>query len=123
LRQILLVLSCATAFVLTVGLSAASAVSHNITTVVGTGTASYSGDGGPATQAQISVPVSVVALRDGGYLVFQQGGSAVRRVLPDETITTVAGSGTTGYTGDGGPAMQATLNAPSGGAMTADGGY
>jgi hypothetical protein len=108
LRRILLLLSCATALGLTVGLPVAFA-SHNITTVVGDGTAAWTGDGGPASQAEIAVPVSVVALPDGGYLIFQQGAGVVRRVRADGTITTVAGNGTAGYTGDGKPATQAEL--------------
>lgn len=69
------------------------------------------------------MPIGVTALPDGGYLIASQGGSVVRRVHPDGTIATVAGSGTTGYTGDGGPATSATMNSPTSAAMTADGGY
>lgn len=108
------------------GATSAAGQSHNISTVAGDGSAGAPGavgDGGPASQAQISVPVSVKVLPDGGYLIFHQGGSLVRRVLPDGTITTVAGNGTAAYTGDGGPATSASMNAPSGGAVTADGGY
>ena len=111
------------ALVLAAGAPAAAAQSHNISTVAGTGTSGNSGDGGPPAQATVSTPVSVVALPDGGYLIFQQGFSEVRRVAASVTITKVAGSGSVGFTGDGGPATQATMNAPSGGAMTADGGF
>jgi hypothetical protein len=113
----------ATVVILAFGASAAHAQSFNISTVAGTGTSGTNGDGGPATQADLGVPVGVKTLPDGGYLIFQQGGSLVRRVLPDGTITRVAGNGTAGYSGDGGPATQAMLNAPAGGAMTADGGF
>jgi NHL repeat len=102
---------------------AASAQSHNISTIAGTATGGNTGDGGPAAQAELAVPVGVTPMPDGGYLIFQQGGGVVRRVLPDGTITTVAGNGTAGNSGDGGPATSAQLNIPSGGGPTADGGY
>ena len=121
--RLFLPLSCATALVLAFGASAAAAQSHNISTVAGTGAGGFGGDGGPAGQAQIAGPVGGTALPDGGYLIFQQGSSVVRRVLPDGTITRIAGNGSTAYGGDGGPAPSAALNIPSGGAMTADGGY
>jgi hypothetical protein len=102
---------------------AAAAQSHNISTVAGTGNTTNTGDGGPAGQADVVSPVSVRTLPDGGYLIFQQGYSLVRRVRADGTITTVAGNGTAAYSGDGGQATAASLDAPSGGSMTADGGY
>lgn len=83
-----------------------------ITTVVGTGVPSYSGDGGPATAARIEAPRSVAALPDGGFLIPDTGNDRIRRVWPDGTITTVAGNGVRGYSGDGGPATQAALSLP-----------
>ncbi len=115
-------LVCATAAALACGAPAAGAATNNIFTVVGDGTAGGSGDGGPASAAQTSVPVSVVGLPDGGYLIFQQGLSLVRRVSPTGIISTVAGNGTAGFGGDGGPATAAAMNAPSGGTLTPDGG-
>jgi hypothetical protein len=105
------------------GAIGAAAQTNNIVTVAGTGTAGYSGEGGPATAADLSVPVAVRSMPDGGYLIFNQGGSVVRRVFPDGTIRTVAGNGSAGFTGDTGPATSASMNAPSGGDRTADGGY
>lgn len=95
----------------------------NITTVAGPGVAGTPGDGGPANQAYIPTPIGVTALPDGGYLIAHQGDPAIRRVLPDGTITTVAGNGVAGYSGDGGPATSASLNAPSAAVPTPDGGY
>jgi hypothetical protein len=123
MRKLLASLACAVALVLVCGAATAAGPTSNISTVAGTGTAGYSGDGGPATAAQLGVPVSVEALPDGGYLTFEQGGGVMRRVSPDGIITTIAGNGAAGYTGDGGPATSASMNAPSGGEMTADGGY
>jgi Fibronectin type III domain/NHL repeat len=96
-----------------------------ITTVAGTGTPSYSGDGGPATEAGLYAPSGVAALPDGGYLIADTGNSRVRRVSPTGTITTVAGTGTPGFSGDGGPATGAQLgqNSPYSVAVTADGGF
>ncbi len=90
----------------------ASAATNVISTVAGNGTAGFSGDGGPATASELNTPLSVSPTPDGGYLITDQGNSSVRRVAPDGTITTVAGNGTAGFSGDGGPATQAELNAP-----------
>jgi hypothetical protein len=115
--------TCLSVLTLAPGAPVAGAQSHNISTVAGDGAAGTGGDGGPATQAQLGGVVGVTVLADGSYLVWQQGGSVLRRVLPDGTITLVAGNGGSGFSGDGGPATSAALNIPSGGAATADGGY
>ncbi len=94
-----------------------------ITTVAGTGTAGFSGDGGPATSAKINAPRGVVALPDGGFLIPDSNNQRVRRVSPNGTITTVAGNGVQGYSGDGGPATQAKLNIPFGVSPLPDGGF
>jgi hypothetical protein len=96
-----------------------------ITTVAGTGTPSYSGDGGPATAAGLFAPSGVAAMPDGGFLIADTGNSRVRRVSPAGTITTVAGTGTPGFSGDGGLATAAQLgqNSPYSVAVTADGGF
>jgi hypothetical protein len=83
-----------------------------ITTVAGTGTAGFSGDGGPATAAELDNPHNIVALPDGGVLIADTFNNRVRRVWPDGTITTVAGTGVSGFSGDGGPAAAAELNQP-----------
>jgi hypothetical protein len=93
-----------------------------ITTVAGTGAYAYSGDGGPATAAAIESPRGISALPGGGYLIPDTDNQRIRRVAPDGTITTVAGDGVRGYSGDGGPATQAELDEPFGAVATADGG-
>lgn len=94
-----------------------------IITVAGTGTFSgVTGDGGPATAAELDSPADVASTADGGFLIADEGGNRVRRISPAGTITTVAGTGDTGFSGDGGPATAATLEAPTGVAPTADGG-
>jgi hypothetical protein len=93
-----------------------------ITTVAGTGTRGISGDGGPATAAEIYDPQGVATMPDGGFLI-ADGDYVVRRVSPTGTISTVAGTGTPGFSGDGGPATAAQLTNPNAVAVTADGGF
>jgi hypothetical protein len=92
-----------------------------MSTVVGNGSATFGGDGGPASAAQIAFPYDVVAQPDGGYLIADVDNNRIRRVDPQGNITTVAGGG--GSVGDGGPATSAQLVKPSGIALTPDGGY
>ncbi len=94
-----------------------------IATVAGNGTAGSSGDGGEATDAQLEDPEGVAATADGGFLIADFGNDRVRRVSPGGTITTVAGNGTTGFSGDGGPATAAQLDGPVWVAATAGGGF
>jgi hypothetical protein len=94
-----------------------------ITTAAGTGVAGFSGDGGPAAAAQIDSPRGLAALPEGGYLIADTGNQRVRLVLPDGTITTVAGNGVRGFAGDGGPATEAELSNPFAIAPTGDGGF
>jgi sugar lactone lactonase YvrE len=92
-----------------------------ITTVAGTNTAGYSGDGGPATRAQLTSPAGVAVDRSGALYITEFGNNRVRRVGTDGTITTVAGTGIPGYSGDGGPATQAQLANPAGVAVDSAG--
>src|SRR4051794_13918374 len=94
-----------------------------ITTIAGPGTVGTSGDGGPASQAYIGSDVGVTALPDGSYLIAHQASAAVRHVAPDGTITTLAGNGTPGYSGDGGPATAAQLDGESVAVPDPRGGY
>jgi Fibronectin type III domain len=94
-----------------------------ITTVAGTGVQGFSGDGGPATAAQLNLPYSVAVTPDGGFLIADSGNRRVRRVSPTGIITTVAGTGVPGSSGDGGAATAAQLNDPTGLATTSDGGF
>jgi len=96
------------------------ALDGTITTLAGNGSATSSGDGGPATSAAVDSPGDL-ALDTAGNLFITSGafvgnGSAnvIRKVTPDGLITTVAGNGTAGYSGDGGLATNAALNAPEG---------
>ena len=93
-----------------------------ITTVAGTGVTGYSGDGGPAAQAQLAGPFGVAIGLDGTLYVADTVNNRVRRVGTDGVITTVAGDGTAGFAGDGGPARQAKLRKPRGLVVERDGG-
>jgi glucose/arabinose dehydrogenase len=92
-----------------------------ITTVAGTGEAGSSGDGGPATQAQLDAPTGVAVASDGTVYVAEQKGNRVRAIAPDGTIRTIAGTGASGFSGDGGKAAKAQLAAPTYLAIEPDG--
>lgn len=85
-----------------------------ITTVAGNGTVGFSGDGGPATSASLRGPASVAVDRAGNLFIADTYNERIRKVAPDGTITTVAGSGATDFSGDGGPATSAGFRDPCG---------
>ncbi len=86
-----------------------------ITTIAGTGVAGYSGNGGNAVSAQFNGPVDVFCDPTGDIFVSDQWNNVVRKVdVATGIITTVAGKGTPGYSGDGGIATNAQLNEPGG---------
>ena len=95
--------------------------SGTITTVAGT-TAGYTGDGHPAQTAQLDFPEGVAPTADGGYLISDNGNNVIRSVSPSGTITTIVGTGTPGYSGDGLPASAAELFDPEFVAITPPGG-
>lgn len=101
--------------VLFAGISApgwAQVPTFTITTVAGNGKAGSSGDGGPATSAELNGPRGVTEDIYGNLYIAEYNGQRVRKVTPTGTITTLAGNGTQGYSGDGGPATSAELNGP-----------
>ncbi len=90
------------------------ATSGLITTVGGNGFDQYSGDGGPAANAQLYQPVDVATNHGGNVYILDWADQAVRRDDPSGVITTVVGTGVSGFSGDGGPATSAQLNYPTG---------
>jgi len=92
-----------------------------ITTVAGNGNAGYSGDGGPATSAQLFAVYAVAVDTAGGIYIADYGNNRIRKVSTSGVITTVAGNGNPGYSGDGGPATTSQLNGPTGVAVDASG--
>lgn len=85
-----------------------------ITTVAGTGTAAYSGDGGPASAAKLSFPNYIYMSSSGDLFVTDNGNHVIRKISVAGTISTIAGNGIPGASGDGGPATAARLNYPAG---------
>ena len=94
-----------------------------ITTVAGTGSGGFSGDGGAATAARLTAPLSIAPLSDGSFLVADSGNGRIRKVSSSGVITTVAGTGIAAFSGDGGAATAAALNVPTDVQPTADGGF
>lgn len=94
-----------------------------ITTVAGNGTTGYTGDGFAATSAEMSAPSGGAMTADGGYLIAEANNNLIRRVAPDGTISTVAGSPGSGFSGDGGAATAAKLAFPFDVVAQPDGGY
>lgn len=83
-----------------------------IATIAGTGQPGYSGDGGPAVKAGLDNPFGVVRGPDRALYFCDTNNHVIRRVSPEGKISTVVGTGKRGYSGDGGPALQAGLNEP-----------
>ncbi|MFE4217160.1 RICIN domain-containing protein [Streptomyces sp. NPDC056844] len=86
----------------------------NISTIAGTVSSGFSGDGGQAASAKLDNPFSVVVDSTGALYIADYGNHAVRKVTADGVISTVAGIGTGGIDGDNGPAAAAQLKNPAG---------
>ena len=86
--------------------------SYTITTIAGSDAAS--GDGGPATEAQLTFPYGVATDADGSFYIADTENHRIRKVDAEGIITTFAGTGEEGFGGDGGPATAAQLNGPRG---------
>jgi sugar lactone lactonase YvrE len=84
-----------------------------IQTITGNGVAGYAGDGGPAAAAQIGFPTAVAVDLIGDIFIADSQNSRIRKISTNGSITTVAGNGTRGRAGDGGPATSAQLLSPS----------
>jgi len=111
---------------LVVGLAAGGAAlgaNDTISTVAGDGSGAFSGDGGQATAAGLRYPEGVAATADGGFLIADKENHRIRQVAPDGTISTVAGTGASGYNGDGIDATTAQLMSPEGVEPLLDGGF
>jgi sugar lactone lactonase YvrE len=91
------------------------------TVIAGTGTCGFSGDGGPAKSAELNDPNGIVFDADGNLYLADAANHRVRRIDKNGIITTVAGTGVSGYGGDGGPATRAQLSYPLGLGITSDG--
>jgi sugar lactone lactonase YvrE len=102
-------------------LNGSNVVNHIIATVAGNGSAAYAGDGGAATSASLNYPYGVAMDSSGNLYVADTGNNRIRRVDANGVITTVAGNGSGGYSGDGASATNASLNSPAGVGLDASG--
>ena len=91
------------------------------TVIAGAPTRDFAGDGGPATSARLRWPSSVAADTLGNLYIADRDNHRIRKVSPEGLILTIAGNGSPGFSGDGGPAISAQLNRPSGIAVDAVG--
>jgi hypothetical protein len=89
-----------------------SSADGTIHTVAGGGSPGFAGDGGPATSALFSNPREIAADFAGNVFIADTDNNRIRKILPDGTVTTIAGNGIKGFAGDGGPATSAALNGP-----------
>lgn len=94
-------------------LNAQSPPTFTISTVAGNGTVGFSGDGGSATVASFDTPLGVTMDAAGNLYVADFNNNRVRKISPDGTINTVAGTGVAGFGGDNGPALKALLYKPT----------
>lgn len=92
-----------------------------ITTIAGTGTPGFNGDNRPAISAALNYPSGIAVDRAGNIFITDQDNNRVRKIDTNGTITTVAGSGNHGFSGDGGPATNASMDGPSAVAVDAAG--
>ena len=92
-----------------------------MTTVAGNGSVGFAGDGGPATQASVNGPEGVAVGPDGTLYIADRMNDRIRAVDPAGTISTFAGTGVGGFSGDGGPADDAQINGPIGLAAASSG--
>jgi trimeric autotransporter adhesin len=92
-----------------------------INTIAGTGTLGFSGDFGLATKAQLNVPHDVIVDAAGNAYIADYSNSRIRKVSAAGVISTIAGNGRFGLSGDGGPATSAALNFPAGMALDSNG--
>ncbi|HWY98114.1 MAG TPA: T9SS type A sorting domain-containing protein, partial [Bacteroidia bacterium] len=92
-----------------------------ISTIAGNGINGFSGDGGPATNAEFSTPVDATVDSKGNIYIADEGNSRIRKIDKSGIITTIAGNGIAGYSGDGGPADSAELSSPNAPALDANG--
>ncbi len=88
-----------------------------ITTIAGTGTAGFSGDGGPAVKAQLNLPSGIVVDPKGNIFIADRSNDRIRVIDPEGNINTYAGTGEDGFFGDAGPASKAKLSKPFGVAL------
>jgi len=106
--------SASATFALTGAASTPPAGLGIISTYAGDGTKGYSGDGGAAISAELAYPVGTAMDKAGNLYVADLTNNRIRKVTPQGVVSTYAGNGTAGFSGDGGPATSAEINGPLG---------
>jgi sugar lactone lactonase YvrE len=91
-----------------------AAATGTISTVAGTGMAGFAGDGGPATAALLDLPTALSVDAAGNLFIADTANHRIRKVTAAGVISTVAGTGVEGFSGDGGPATEAGIDSPHG---------
>jgi sugar lactone lactonase YvrE len=92
-----------------------------ITTVAGTGKSGFSGDGGPAIEAELGAPVAIAIDADGNVYIAGFFNHRIRKIKTDGTIVTIAGTGVPEFNGDGKPALESQIGEPTGVAVDRSG--
>jgi trimeric autotransporter adhesin len=113
MKRLLLLFACCILY--------ATAQCQIITTIAGNGTAGFGGDGAPAISAELNLPSAVAVDSSGNLYIADYFNNRIRKVSPSGSISTVAGTGAAGYSGDNGPATAAELNLPIGVAVDVSG--
>ncbi|HEX7672551.1 MAG TPA: RHS repeat-associated core domain-containing protein [Bdellovibrio sp.] len=99
-------------------------VDGTIDTVAGNGTAAFAGNNGPATKASLNNPLSLAISKSSGNIyISDYGNNRIRKVAPTGIISTAVGGGGSGFAGDGGPAVSASIRGPDAISLQADGSY
>jgi sugar lactone lactonase YvrE len=96
-------------------------IDGHINTVAGTGKRGFSNDGGPANKADMDFPAAIARDAQGDFYIADWGNHRIRKINSKGIITTIAGNGNAGYSGDGGLATAAEINSPSGIALDVNG--
>src|SRR6185503_8548789 len=95
--------------------------SGTLSTIAGNGVTGTRGDGGPALSASLNNPSGLALDAAGNLYIADRDNGMIRKLSPDGILTTVAGTGINGFSGDGGPAVRAMLNRPRGVSVGSDG--
>jgi len=98
-----------------------TSATNTLTVFAGNGTTGFSGDGGPATAAQLADAQGLATYSAGNVYIADTVNNRIRKVSPNGIITTIAGTSRQGYSGDGGPATSAQLYSPTGLAIAKNG--